>query len=317
MSETPPPPGAPSRRPLDGRPRVPRPPGRSAERPVGRLGLHLTRFVTPIERTPPGRWIRSALRRACRMREMPIELARGRPELDGLRIAMLSDLHVGFFFSAEEFAALAERVSAWSPDLICLVGDLVDHEPEQIAMLRAGLARLRARDAVVAVPGNHEYAAERELKRFREAIEEAGAVPLWNRNLRIRRGAASLLVAGVDDLTGGDPDLAAALAGLDPEEPALLLSHHPDVFVEAAHVGVDLTLSGHTHGGQITWFGRARPSVHHTRYGYWHGLHERGGAKLLVGRGVGVCLLPVRVAAPAEVLLIELRVRAGTATPDC
>jgi predicted MPP superfamily phosphohydrolase len=115
-------------------------------------------------------------------------------------------------------------------------------------------------------------------------------------------------VAGVDDLTAGKPDLEAALTGLREDEPALLLSHHPDLFREAAHAGVDLTLAGHTHGGQITWFGKALlPGRHHTRFGYWQGHHHVDGAQLLVGRGVGVCVVPFRVAAAPEVLLIELR----------
>jgi predicted MPP superfamily phosphohydrolase len=104
---------------------------------------------------------------------------------------------------------------------------------------------------------------------------------------------------------------------MGPEEPVLLLAHHPDFFAEAAYAGVDLTLSGHTHGGQITWFGRPiAPALHHTQLGYWQGLHALEGAQLLVGRGAGVCLLPIRIAAPAEVLLVRLRVEGGP-VPHC
>jgi predicted MPP superfamily phosphohydrolase len=139
-------------------------------------------------------------------------------------------------------------------------------------------------------------------------MEDAGVIQLCNRGMRVRRGASSLWLAGVDDLTAGKPDLEAALAGLHNDEPALLLSHHPDLFREAAYAGVDLTLSGHTHGGQITWFGRPLlRGTHHTRFRYWHGRHYQDGAQLLVGRGVGVCVLPIRIAAAPEVLLIELQ----------
>jgi uncharacterized protein len=311
---------APERRPLTRRPRAPRPPGRSNEQPVGRLGRRLTRAVSLLTDTPVGRWLRRRLRSSCLLRPVAIQLGRGGRELDGLRIAVLSDLHVGFFFDSDEFAALAAQVSMWEPDVICLVGDLIDHEPTQLDMLRAGLARLRAREAVVAVPGNHEYAAERDLKRFVETLESAGVSVLLNRSVRIRRGGASLVVAGVDDLTGGDPNLAAALHGAGPDEPVVLLAHHPDLFVESSYAGVDLTLSGHTHGGQITWFGKPIPVVHHrhhTQLGYWHGRHEREGAQLLVGRGAGVCLLPIRIGARAEVLLVELQVGSGQPARDC
>lgn len=299
---------APARRPLASRPRAPHPPGRGRQHPLSSLGRFVTRLVRPLQHTPSGRTLRRILRRSCDLRPIEVELARGGPDLDGFRLAFLSDLHVGFFFSDTEFAELAAQISAWSPDLICLGGDLVDQERYELQWLRPGLAALRAREAVVAVPGNHDYYAEPDLVGFRRVIEEAGIVPLWNRGMRLQRGADSLWIAGLDDLTAGEPDLEAALKGLREDEPAILLSHHPDLFCETAYCGVDLTLAGHTHGGQVTWFGRALlPGTHHTRFGYWHGRHDSDGAQLLVGRGVGVCVLPLRVAAAPEVLLIELR----------
>jgi predicted MPP superfamily phosphohydrolase len=268
-------------------------------------------MVRPLQHTPPGKLLRGILRQSCDLRTVEVELARGGPELSGFRLALLSDLHLGFFFSEAEFAELAGRISSWSPDLICLVGDLIDHERYELRWLGEGLRALRAREAVVAVPGNHDYYAEPDLTDFRRVIETGGVIPLWNRGMRVQRGSASLWVAGLDDLTAGEPDLEAALSGLREDEPALLLSHHPDLFCEAAHAGVDLTLAGHTHGGQITWFGQALlPGNHHTQFGYWQGRHQADGAQLLVGRGVGVSVLPLRVAAAPEVLLIELR------TPD-
>jgi len=252
--------------------------------------------------------LRQVLRRSCVLRKVTVELARGGPDLDGFRLALLSDLHVGFFFSEAEFAEVARQVSASSPDVICLVGDLVDHEPYELQWLSAGLSALRARECVVAVPGNHDYAADPDLVVFRQVMNQSGVVPLWNRGMRLQRGSSSLWLAGVDDLSAGQPDLEAALSGVREDEPAVLLSHHPDLFCESAYAGVDLTLAGHTHGGQITWFGRALLNGrHHTQFGYWQGQHSAEGAQLLVGRGVGVCVLPVRVAAAPEVLLIELR----------
>ena len=248
------------------------------------------------------------LHRSRGLREVTVHLARGGPDLNGFRIALLSDLHVGFYFSAAEFAELAGRVSAWSPDIVCLVGDLVDHHRHELPWLSPGLAALRAREAVLAVPGNHDYAADPDLSLFREVIEEAGVIDLSNRGRRFGRGASSLWIAGLDDLTAGQPDLEPALAGLREDEPAVLLSHHPDLFCEAAYAGVDLTLAGHTHGGQITWFGRVLlPGKQQTQFGYWQGRHISDGAQLIVGRGVGVCVLPLRIAAAPEVLLIELR----------
>src|SRR5678815_5537264 len=115
---------APARRPLATRPRAPRPPGRSWEHPTSRFAHMITRAVRPFQRTPPGALARATLRRYRNFRPITVELARGGAELDGFRLALLSDLHVGFYFSEAEFAELAERVSGWSPDLICLAGDL-------------------------------------------------------------------------------------------------------------------------------------------------------------------------------------------------
>lgn len=278
---------------------------------MGTLGRILTRAIRPLQHTISGKLLRESLRRTCALREVTVHLARGGRDLNGFRLALLSDLHVGFFFSETEFAELSRQVSAWSPDVVCLVGDLVDQQLHELQWLRAGLAALQAREAVVAVPGNHDYAADPHLTAFQQVLQEAGVVNLLNRGTRYRRGSASVWIAGVDDLTAGRPDLEAALLGLADDEPAVLLSHHPDLFCEAAHAGVDLTLAGHTHGGQITWFGRALlPGHHHTQFGYWHGRHHSDGAHLLVGRGIGVCTLPVRIAAAPEVLLIELRTTA-------
>jgi uncharacterized protein len=268
----------------------------------------LTELTRPFQTTPVGKALRRSLRTACAVRSVEVVLSRGDADLDGMRIAMLSDLHLGFYFSDSEFLALTQEVSAWSPDLVCLVGDLVDDRVEQFEALRSGLAALAARHPVFAVPGNHEYAADVTLNRFCSVIEDSGAVNLMNRGFRVVRGSSSLWVCGVDDLIAGQPDLESAMQGVDDDEPALLLSHHPDLFCEAAHCGIDLTLSGHTHGGQVTWFGTPLlPRGHYSRFAYWKGLHELKGSQLLVGKGAGVSVLPFRVGAPPEVLMIELR----------
>ena len=121
---------------------------------------------------------------------------------------------------------------------------------------------------------------------------------------------ASLWVAGVDDLTEGEPRLTHALDGRHPDEPVLLLSHHPDYFFESSQMDVDLTLSGHTHGGQIVLFGMT--AIRHSSLGYHQGLFERQGCRLYVGRGVGVTVLPLRIGAPPEIPLLRLVVQGGS-----
>jgi len=235
-----------------------------------------------------------------------VALARGGAALDGLRIAFLSDVHAGNFLDEDDFLAICARVQQEAPDLICLGGDLVNLFDREILYLRKGLSLLQAPLGVVAVPGNHEYEEAREPWLWRSVLAELGIEVLLNRGKRIERGGASLWLCGVDDLLAGDPDLERALEGRSPGEPIVLLSHNPDFFEEAADVGVDLQLSGHTHGGQILLFGRT--PLRHTRFGYWSGRFERDGAQLFVGRGIGFSLIPFRVGARAEIALIRLAV---------
>ena len=126
---------------------------------------------------------------------------------------------------------------------------------------------------------------------------------LFRSGVRIEHGNSSLWLCGVDDLTEGAPDLRAALQGRRPGETTVLLSHHPDFFFEAAAADVDLTLSGHTHGGQIRVGGRA--PIHHSRFGYEQGWFQEGNCRLYVGRGIGVTVLPIRIDAPPEIPMVQ------------
>src|SRR5262245_28084577 len=236
--------------------------------------------------------------------DVPIWLAPASAPLAGLRLALLSDLHVGFFLDPEDLAAIVERVQTARPDVVLLCGDLVNQFGAECELLARGLEKLAAPLGVFAVPGNHEYYADRSLRAWRRALERVGAQVLLNSGVRLEHCGATLWLAGVDDLREGAPDADAALRGREPGETAVLLSHHPDFFPEAARAGVDLTLSGHTHGGQVLLGGRTL--LRHTRYGFWSGRFECGGSQLYVGRGAGVSLLPVQIGAPPELPIIVL-----------
>jgi hypothetical protein len=259
-------------------------------------------------RTAIGRRVRERLHAARHFPEHEIALGRGEADLDGLRIAYLSDVHAGSFMEQDDLLRLCERTTEQQPDLVCLGGDLVDARPDDVWLWRESLRRLRAPLGVFAAPGNHEYEAERDLKVWKDLLGEAGVAVLLNDAQRVRHREAALWIAGVDDLCDGNPDVERALFGIPDDEPVVLLSHHPDLFHEAAHAGVDLMLSGHTHGGQVAPFGRPMPGMSHTRLGLWAGRYERDGAQLFVGRGAGVTLLPIRMGARAEVPILRLRV---------
>ena len=257
-----------------------------------------------LYRGPQRRFLARALDANRAVTKTRIALARGGAALDGLRIAFLSDLHLGNYFAEDDWLRVCARVAAERPDLVCLGGDLVNAFEREVHLLRKGLGLLDAPLGRFAVPGNHEYQAAAHLGVFCAALQEAGVDVLLNRGRRIARGGASLWLAGVDDLRRGSPDVAAALDGRGPGEPTILLSHHPDVFAEASLSGVDLQLSGHTHGGQVV-FGDWAP-ITHSKLGFRAGHYARGGAQLYVGRGVGTTFLPVRIGAPGEIALVEL-----------
>ena len=258
-----------------------------------------------LDRLPPMRWLHRRAQRRLQFTDVRVELRRGGVGLDGLRIAFVSDIHAGSYMDQDDLCALFDAVARQDPDLICLGGDLINTRECEIEMYAAALQRVDPPLGVFAVPGNHDHFWGKELGRWRDLLEDYGVTVLDNQGQRLERGGATLWLAGVDDLTEGDPSLPEALRGSRAGEPVVLLSHHPDYFFEAAAVGIDLTLAGHTHGGQIAPFGHA-PIVH-SQFGYVRGAHVEVDSMLYVSRGAGLTLLPIRIGADAEVPVITLR----------
>lgn len=252
---------------------------------------------------PPGRFLRNRLLSSIHYSKKGVQIAD--QSFGGLSIVFLTDLHAGHVLSADDLVRIVDRVNDEAPDVVCFGGDLVDTRPQDLHVLKRALGRLRPRIGSFAVPGNHEYQVFGTLDGYYRFLEENGVTPLHNRGVRLESGGSSIWLGGVDDATDGQPSVSAALEGREAGEQTVLLSHHPDVFPVAAKRGVDLQLSGHTHGGQISFLGW-RPIVHSQR-GYVQGVHWRGSSALYVSRGVGVTALPFRIGVSAEVSLFDLR----------
>ena len=244
--------------------------------------------------------------RPPRLVRVEIALARWPQALDGFRIAQISDIHIGPLRDRRFARQLTERVNALAPDLTCVTGDLVDGSARLLADEVAPFGELRARHGVYFVTGNHDHYSGADD--WVGVIEKLGLVPLRNRNVSIRCDGASFVLAGVDDHRGGfgdgqREDLPKALAGRDPALPLVLLAHDPATFKRASQSGVDLQLSGHTHGGQIwpfRWLVRlAVPFV--------AGRYARNSAELYVSRGTGFWGPPMRLFAPAEITELTIR----------
>ncbi|MFI5217813.1 MAG: metallophosphoesterase [Candidatus Limnocylindria bacterium] len=241
------------------------------------------------------------------LRRVEIELPRWPAARDGYRIVQISDIHIGPILGRAFAASLVERVNALAPDLVAVTGDLVDGKLELLADEVAPFGRLRGRDGVYFVTGNHDHYSGADD--WAGAVSRLGLCVLRNRRVAIGAGADAFDLVGVDDHRGdmigaqGGEDLDLALAGRDASRPAVLLAHDPSTFKRASTLGIDLQLSGHTHGGQIWPFGLLVRLVIPTVAGR----HAKGGAELYVSRGTGFWGPPMRLFAPAEITEIVLR----------
>jgi predicted MPP superfamily phosphohydrolase len=231
----------------------------------------------------------------------------GWPEtLAGYRIVQISDTHIGPILGRAFSERLVAQVNDLDADLIALTGDWVDGAVETLSDEVAPFGELRARDGVYFVTGNHDhYSGARD---WAAKASELGMRVLRNERVEIQRGDAIFDLVGVDDHRGNWIDreerenLPRAIAGRDPARPAILMAHDPSTFKRASRSGIDLQISGHTHGGQI-W-----PFRYLVRLAvpYVDGLHREGRSQLYVSRGTGFWGPPVRIAAPAEVTEIEI-----------
>jgi predicted MPP superfamily phosphohydrolase len=247
--------------------------------------------------------------RVPRVKEVDVTVARLGRGLDGLRIVVVTDTHFGPLDRANWSAKVSAVVNELEPDIACHAGDIADGEVEQREVQAGHLESVRAKLAKAYITGNHEYFSQ--AQDWVDYMARIGWNPLRNSHVVLERGGDRLILAGVDDATaasskvaGHGADLTAALAGTDPELPVVLLAHQPKQVTAAVAAGVDLQISGHTHGGQIWPFRYLvkldQPSV--------SGLSRHGDrTQLYTSRGSGFWGPPFRVFAPSEITLITLR----------
>jgi predicted MPP superfamily phosphohydrolase len=233
-----------------------------------------------------------------------IMLERLPQKLDGFRIVHLSDIHHSPFTGTRQIERAIETTNSLEPDIIALTGDYVSHEREYAAPCAELMGRLRARHGVYAVLGNHDHWTDAAL--IADLFRSEGICMLINEGMRFEKDGASFWLAGVDDTMVGQEDLPLALAGSSQDEMKLLLAHNPVVLRRAVRAGVDLVLSGHTHGGQVTWRSEKSASGRPRRR-LLRGLGRQGNTQIYVTRGLGTVVLPIRYGCPPEVSLLELR----------
>lgn len=234
------------------------------------------------------------------VKRVTVPLAKLPRSAHGYRIAVVSDIHLGPVLGRGFAQQVVDTINSTQPDLIAVVGDLVDGSVKNLGPAAAPLAGLRARHGSWFVTGNHEYFSGAE--QWLHEVRELGIHPLEN----ARTELAGFDLAGVNDVQGESegqgPDFGKALGGRDTTRACVLLAHQPVQIHDAVRHGVDLQLSGHTHGGQL-WPGNfvaaaANPTV--------AGLERYGDTQLYVSRGAGAWGPPTRVGAPSDITVVEL-----------
>jgi predicted MPP superfamily phosphohydrolase len=259
-------------------------------------------FAAPVAATAFGIVRRNNLR----MTEVDIRIPNLHKDLDGLRIVQVTDVHLSAFLSEAELAHAIDMANETRPHLALMTGDLITMRGDPLDACLRQLGRLRADAGGLGCLGNHEMYTGTE-KYVTEQGRRLGIDFLRKENRELRFGNASINFAGVDYQTTHTPYLVGTQGLVVPGKLNILLSHNPDVFRVAASQGYDLTISGHTHGGQINVeilndnFNMARYYTPYTR-----GLYQHGDSQVYVSAGIGTVGMPVRLGAPAEVNLIRL-----------
>jgi hypothetical protein len=221
------------------------------------------------------------------------------PALDGLRIALLTDIHHSSIVPAEDVTRAVELVLSTNPDLIVLGGDYVTFgDRDYVEPVAELLAPLRAPNGVFAILGNHDD--DREMP---AALARKGMTVLKDQRTRIVIKGDGLEVAGIRFWTRRSADIARVLKGT--ADSVLLLAHDPRRLVEAAALNVPAVLSGHTHGGQVVIPGVG--ALARARFPILEGLGRRENTSIFVSRGMGTVYVPVRINCPPEVALVTLQ----------
>jgi predicted MPP superfamily phosphohydrolase len=247
-----------------------------------------------------------ALQEACNLgvTRLDVPLRGLPPDMDGFSLVQVSDVHYGMLTENGRLSKIVDRVNDLQPDVVVITGDLVDEGVSHMEEMAIPLSRLRARHGVFAVTGNHEYYAgvDRAV-----SIMRAAGIKVLRNEVQVVWGRLQIL--GIDDPTGSrrlgnpTPDFEKLFSHLTPNGPSILLYHQPIHFEKASSSGVNLQLSGHTHGGQLF------PIRYISRmiYPFTPGLHQIGASHLYVSRGVGTWGPPMRLMSPPELVYIRLR----------
>jgi predicted MPP superfamily phosphohydrolase len=240
-----------------------------------------------------------------RVRELTVHLKDLPMALDGMRIAHVTDTHVGKFTRGAVLDEIVATTNKLDADLVLFTGDLIDNTIRDLPVAVKMLQRMRSKFGLFVIEGNHDLFDDPEG--FEKGVRDGGLAMLRNQAATVQVRGVPVQLLGIvwhhnEKKMSQDVDAVAALR--DPAAFPILLAHHPHAFDRAAELGIPLTLAGHTHGGQVMLTPEvgAGPSM----FRYWSGLYQKSGRVLVVGNGTGNWF-PLRLNAPAEIIHLTLR----------
>ncbi len=266
------------------------------------MDLVVSRFLYPhmLRVWNPYSWL---LERRFSVAEISISPARWPKKIPRLKVLLLTDIHVGIFLKPALLSDIIGSLMELQPDLVAIAGDIVTGQSSDLNGFLPALAPLAlASLGAWFCYGNHDYYGG-DPDTIRNNLSSIGITTLKNESVVVTHGNCSLVLGGIDDRIMGKPDWDQLVS--EHGAPHLLLAHHPDVFYEADSNGVALTLSGHTHGGQIR-FPHGAPLVRHSQFYLDEGAYRYNSSILIVSRGLGSVVLPWRYGADPEAVLIEI-----------
>lgn len=241
-----------------------------------------------------------------RVNHQAVVLPRNHANLAGLRIAFVSDTHVGPTFTAEDLRSISRDLRREKPDILLLGGDYVSQSPYFIDEIAPEIAEMvaTARFGTWAIVGNHDVSNVRS--RVERMLADAGAGVLVNRAAQVETDRGPLWLVGIDDLLLGRPDLPAAFADVSADAACICLWHEPDAAEKASIYAPFIMLSGHTHGGQVRLPGLGPLALPKAGKRFPSGRFSIGDMTLFVSNGVGLYRPPVRLGCPPELVMIHL-----------
>jgi uncharacterized protein len=232
------------------------------------------------------------------------------PEFVGYRIALVTDIHSSVFMDKAEMDRYVSAINQTRADCIIVGGDFVNSSVEEVYPFAEAFSQLKAPDGVFGVLGNHDYYT-RNIDTVVKEVNQAGIRLLVNERVILHRGKEYVYLLGSDDI--GTPPVASRvfdslIAGTEPGIPRILVCHRPYFFPQAARRAINLTLSGHTHGGQVVFMRLGNDVLAPARVvsPYVEGLYTIGSSRMYVSRGIGTVGVPIRINCPPEVTLLTL-----------